>query len=73
MILITDANTIVARSKKFADETGIKLNFDKVVVDGVVKGLLMNEETHGALYCSCRLVTGGKKEDAKAHMSLHLS
>ncbi len=53
------------KSEKFAEETGIKINPDRKIADGIIKGLLLNEEKHGEQYCPCRRVTGDKEEDKK--------
>ena len=43
----------------------MKLNPDKKIVDGIMKGLAENKEKYGARYCPCRRVTGDKEIDAK--------
>lgn len=50
-------------SKDYAQKTGIKLNPDKKIVEGVIKGLLKNKEEKGELYCPCRIITGDKEKD----------
>lgn len=47
----------------YVSSTGFKTNPDKEKVDVVVKGLLKNKETHGEVYCPCRVVTGNKEKD----------
>jgi ferredoxin-thioredoxin reductase catalytic chain len=49
----------------YAKSQGFRLNPDDSVVEMIIKGLLANQEKHGARYCPCRIVTGDKKEDAK--------
>lgn len=56
---------IIANYEKYAAENGIKLNPNKKVVEGIIKGLLLNEEKYGARYCPCRRVTGNVEEDKK--------
>jgi ferredoxin-thioredoxin reductase catalytic subunit len=49
--------------EEHATKNGFSLNPDKKEVERVFKGLLLNEEKHGAKYCPCRRVTGNKEED----------
>jgi ferredoxin-thioredoxin reductase catalytic chain len=51
--------------RKYAESQGFRLNPDDKVVEAIIKGLLRNEEKHGARYCPCRLVSGNKEEDKK--------
>ena len=53
------------KSEKYAEENRIKLNPDTRIADGVIKGLILNEEKHGKQYCPCRRVTGDKEKDKK--------
>ncbi|TFG35551.1 MAG: thioredoxin [Parcubacteria group bacterium] len=46
-----------------ADEKGIKITDNKELLRSLMKGLLVNEEKHGAKYCPCRRVSGKKEED----------
>ena len=50
---------------KYAESQGFKLNPDTPTVERVCKGLLANQEKHGARYCPCRMVTKDKEEDKK--------
>lgn len=54
---------LMQKSKRYADSVGIQVNPNEEVVEGIVKGLLMNREKKGDLYCPCRLVTGNKEKD----------
>ncbi len=47
----------------YAENNDYMLNPNKKLVDGIVAGLLRNEELHGERYCPCRRVTGDKQED----------
>lgn len=49
----------------YAKEQGIKLNPDKKIADGIIKGLLKNKKKYGQLYCPCRIKSGNKEEDEK--------
>ena len=51
--------------RKYAESQGFRLNPDDKVVEMIIKGLLANQEKHGARYCPCRIVTGGKEKDLK--------
>ncbi|MCK4647303.1 ferredoxin:thioredoxin reductase [Candidatus Pacearchaeota archaeon] len=50
-------------AEEYAQKAGIKLNPDKKIVEGLIKGLLKNKETRGEIYCPCRVITGDKKKD----------
>lgn len=54
---------LTKKSEQYAESVGIKLNPNKKIVEGVIKGLLMNKEKKGKIYCPCRMVTGDKKKD----------
>lgn len=56
---------LIKQSKEYAKKQGFKLNPDRKIVEGIVKGLLAREEKFGARYCPCRRVTGDAKEDEK--------
>jgi len=60
-----DENELRRKSEKYAESSGFKINPDKKVVDGILKGLLINKENKGEIYCPCRRVTGNKEEDKK--------
>ncbi|MBN2095337.1 MAG: ferredoxin:thioredoxin reductase [Candidatus Aenigmarchaeota archaeon] len=49
----------------YADEEGIRLNPNKVIVEAVIRRLVHNENIYGCAYCPCRKVTGKKAEDKK--------
>lgn len=49
----------------YAKSQGFKLNPDCKIVNGIIKGLLINRKEKGELYCPCRRVTGNKEEDMK--------
>ncbi|MDD5547321.1 MAG: ferredoxin-thioredoxin reductase catalytic domain-containing protein [Candidatus Pacebacteria bacterium] len=50
---------------EYAKSNGIQLNPDARVVEGIVGGLLKNEEKYGKRYCPCRRVSGNQEEDLK--------
>lgn len=54
---------IIKWYENYAEENGFKLNPDRTVVEGLIKGLLLNEEKYGERYCPCRIVTGNPEED----------
>jgi ferredoxin-thioredoxin reductase catalytic chain len=56
---------LIKKYEEYAKENGFKLNPDKKIVEGVIKGLLMREEKSGARYCPCRRTTGDDDEDSK--------
>ncbi len=48
---------------EYASNLGFQANQNKERFDMVVKGLLKNKESHGEVYCPCRVVTGDKEKD----------
>lgn len=50
---------------EYAEQNGFKLNPNEKIVENIIKGLLGNEQKHGARYCPCRRVTGDKLKDAQ--------
>jgi len=56
---------IIERYDNYAKSNGFRLNPNRKVVEGIVKGLLANEKKHGKRYCPCRRVTGNVEEDSK--------
>lgn len=56
---------IVKPYKDHAQECGHNLNPNEKIVEGIMTGLLRNEQMHGARYCPCRRVTGDKEADKK--------
>jgi ferredoxin-thioredoxin reductase catalytic chain len=44
---------------------GIQVKPDEEVVNFIIKGLLENEARRGYKYCSCRVITGDRRKDAK--------
>jgi len=49
--------------EEYAKENGFRLNPNREIAEGTVKGLLQNEKMHGEKYCPCRRVTGDKEKD----------
>jgi thioredoxin len=49
--------------EEYAQKNGLKLNSDEEMVRGLIKGLLKNEDKHGARYCPCRRIAGDIEED----------
>lgn len=60
-----DIEKIIERYDSYAKSNGLRLNPNKKVVEGIVKGLLANEKKHGKRYCPCRSISGNAEEDAK--------
>ena len=56
---------LVHKYKNYAINNGFKLNPDKKIVRGVIKGLFINEKKFGEKYCPCRRRTGIKEVDKK--------
>ena len=59
----TEIQILKDRFEKYSKTTGIKLNPDKKIVEGIIKGLLMNKERKGEIYCPCRRIIGDKEKD----------
>lgn len=60
-----DIEAIIEKFDNYAKSNGFRLNPDRKIVEGVVKGLLLNEEKHGKRFCPCRRISGDAEEDAK--------
>ena len=59
------AEELIKKSEEYAKESGFKINPNRKIVEGVVRGLLEREKKFGERYCPCRRVTGDKEEDKK--------
>ena len=51
------------RQLELYDKRGYHLNPDREFTDGLLDGLLVNEERYGYQACPCRLATGTKQQD----------
>lgn len=60
-----DIETLIKKSDEYAKSKGFKLNPNKAIVSGIVKGLLIRKEGFGEIYCPCRKMTGDKKADKR--------
>ena len=49
--------------KQHAEKSGNRLNPNKKIVEGIIKGLLKNKKKYGEIYCPCRVPTGNKQKD----------
>jgi len=56
---------LIREYEEYAKKNGFKLNPDRRIVEGVIKGLLMNEKKFGRRYCPCRKVEGIPEVDKK--------
>jgi len=63
--LAENIKKIIEHYKKYASKNGFSLNSNPKIVEGVIKGLLKNEEKYGKRYCPCRKVKEIPKEDEK--------
>ena len=52
-------------SQEYADEKGFRLQPDPKLLDGILTGLLKNEEKHGFRACPCRRVTSDEEENKR--------
>ena len=46
-----------------AEKTGYMLNPDQEILDGIVEGIAINEETLGYWNCPCRIASGNRLDD----------
>lgn len=60
---MTTYDELLEKSKKHAEDKGIKLNPNSKIVTAILNGLLRNEERFGELYCPCKMRTGDKEKD----------
>ena len=56
---------LIKKYQQYAKENGFRLNPNRQVVEGIVKGLLEKEKNFGFKYCPCRRVTGNQEDDRK--------
>jgi ferredoxin-thioredoxin reductase catalytic subunit len=56
---------LIKEYSEYAQNNGFRLNPNKKVVEGIVAGLLKNEEKYGKKYCPCRRISGNAEEDSK--------
>lgn len=57
---------VIKRLEKLRSDAvsgGYKLNSDKEFVEGLVSGLLVNQERYGIESCPCRLLTGAPEDN----------
>jgi len=63
MALDKEGQELREQLASYADKTGLKLNPNEKVVEGIINGLLRNRKFKGDIYCPCRIVTGNKEKD----------
>ena len=56
-------DALYARLDREAEASGYHLNPDREFTQGLVEGLLTNEQRYGYRACPCRLATGDKQQD----------
>jgi len=56
-------NLLIKEYEDYAKKNGFKLNPNREVAEGIIKGLLENEKKYRARYCPCRRITGNLEED----------
>ena len=54
---------VIEEYEKYAKENGFRLNPNKKLVEGTIKGLIINKKKFGQSYCPCRRLTGHKEKD----------
>ena len=52
-------------SQEYAESKGFVLQPDERMLDGILSGLLRNEEKHGFRVCPCRRVTDDEEENKR--------
>lgn len=56
---------LIKKYSDWAQNNGFRLNPDRKKVEGIINGLLENENKNGKKYCPCRRLTGKWEEDSK--------
>jgi ferredoxin-thioredoxin reductase catalytic chain len=56
---------LLAEYEDYAKANGFKVNPNKQIAEGIVRALLMKQESFNERYCPCRKMTGDKEEDKK--------
>ena len=56
---------LLAEYEDYAKENGFRVNPNSQIAEGIVRALLMKEESFGERYCPCRKMTGELEEDKK--------
>lgn len=56
---------LIEAYEEYAKENGYKLNPNRMIVEGVIKGLMARKDEFGEQYCPCRKMSGDKEEDKK--------
>ncbi len=51
--------------EEYAKANGFRLNPNKKMLKGTLKGLIENEKRHGKKYCPCRRITENMEENKK--------
>jgi len=51
----SEAKKLLNNLKKYASSQDFKLNPDKKIVAGIIKGLIFNRKKYGEYYCPCRI------------------
>jgi len=54
---------IIEEYEEYAARNGYKLNQNREILEGLIRGLLENEKKYGFRYCPCRIVSGNSEED----------
>ena len=54
---------LIKAYEDYAESMGFKLNPNKAIVEGVIKGLMARKEKFGEQYCPCRKLEGDKAKD----------
>ena len=60
-----DKKEIIKNCQEYAKANRFKLNPNEQIVNGIIGGLIKNQERYGKRYCPCRKVSGDKEEDKK--------
>lgn len=59
---MAEIDEYLKKCQEYAEKNGFKLNPKP---EGIILGLLKNEEKYGKKYCPCQRISGNKEEDAK--------
>ncbi|MDD5430655.1 MAG: ferredoxin-thioredoxin reductase catalytic domain-containing protein [Candidatus Pacebacteria bacterium] len=60
-----EKDKLIEEYAEHARKNSFQLNTNTKIVEGIIGGLLKNEERYGKKYCPCRRISGNQEEDSK--------
>ena len=58
-------SNLINEYRAYAKKKGIKLNSSEVLISGLLRKMIENEEKYGYRYCPCRPINGNPEDDKK--------